>query len=470
MPDQPEPLPAERHAPAGGFRTFVTLWASQSLSVIGSAVASFAFNIYLTQTLYPRPEQKPELAIALAMTALAFSVTAIVGAPIAGAWADRHDRRRIMLTCDVLSAALAFTLAVVLLLFKPPLALLIVLIAATGLVSTFHGSAFDTSYATLVPRDQLPRANGMMQTIWSLSGLASPALAAIIVGLPALARRDGSVPWLANFESGVPLALLVDGVTFLAAALVVWRLSIPSPHVDAAAPKRSLLADVGIGWRYILDRRALLWLLLTFALANFVGSPVGVFEALLVKFNLRPDWVARGYTFETALALIATMYSVGGVLGGVMISAWGGLRRRRVLGVLVPMIASGAAQVAFGMSGMLYASGAALLALGFMTPILNAHSQSIWQAQVPSELQGRVFSVRRLIAQFTTPVSIGLAGILAGIFDPGRVVSALGMILAVFCALQLLNPALRRVEDREWLESEASRRALARANDGTAPS
>ena len=71
--------------------------------------------------------------------------------------------------------------------------MLLILEACSPRVSTFHGAAFDTSYAMLVPEKQLPRANGMMQTIWSLSGILSPALAASIIALPGLARQ-GLVP------------------------------------------------------------------------------------------------------------------------------------------------------------------------------------------------------------------------------------------------------------------------------------
>ncbi|AZI44741.1 MFS transporter (plasmid) [Deinococcus psychrotolerans] len=452
--------------PPNGFRTFSILWASQSVSVLGSALSAFAFNIYLAQTVFPLESQKPQLALALSVTALAFTFTAMLGAPLAGVWADRRDRRATMLGCDLISAALALSIGLLLLLWQPSFWSLLPLVALTGLVGSFHISAFDTSYATLVSSAQLPRANGMMQTIQSLSGLASPAIAALIVALPALARKSGQDTWLSGLESGVPLAFLLDAVSFSVAALVLTRLRIPSPAAHApteTAEKRSILSDIGFGWRYILDRRPLLWLLLTFALVNFVSGPLGIFETLLTKYQLAPDWQARGYSFAPALALLTTLGSVGGVLGGVVISAWGGLKRQRVLGVLVPMILLGAAQLLFGASRSLYLSGAALLLFGLTVPFLNAHSQSIWQGQVPPALQGRVFSVRRLIAQFTGPLSIALASFAAAAFPVGWVVMALAAVLIVFCVGQLFNPALRRVEDQAGLDQEAARRSIRRA-------
>ena len=80
------------------------------------------------------------------------------------------------------------------------------------------------------------------------------------------------------------------------------------------------------GALYIWHRRPLLWLLGTFTVANFVGGPLGVFFPLLIKFNLAADWSTHGFTLETALALLSSAFSIGGVVGGFLISAWGGLK------------------------------------------------------------------------------------------------------------------------------------------------
>ncbi|WP_245895876.1 hypothetical protein [Deinococcus irradiatisoli] len=136
-----------------------------------------------------------------------------------------------------------------------------------------------------------------------------------------------------------------------------------------------------------------------------------------------------------------------------------------MLGVLVPLIFTGLGQFVFGASRDLVLSGAALLVAGLTLPLLNAHSQAIWQAQVPSALQGRVFSVRRLIAQFTGPVSIALASVAASAWPVGGVVMALSGALTVFCVVQLFNPVLRRVEDKAQLEEEAALQFQRRARD-----
>jgi hypothetical protein len=94
-----------------------------------------------------------------------------------------------------------------------------------------------------------------------------------------------------------------------------------------------------------------------------------------------------------------------------------------------------------------------------MLPILNAHSQTIWQTQTPRELQGRVFAVRRVIAQCSAPLGTVVAGWAGGLFDPGLVVAAAGGIMLCFGVVQLFNPHLVKVEDKALLDGMAAHTA-----------
>jgi MFS transporter, DHA3 family, macrolide efflux protein len=448
-------------APSNGWRTFLIVWVTQSVSVLGSALTGFAITIWLTTVLYPAPTQKAELAWALSAFNLAFAIPVVFGAPIAGAFVDRHDRKRTMMAMDFLNGCVSLVTLALIASHQLNIPWLIVIGVLTSSFTAFHSAAFDTSYAMLVPGDKLPRANGMMQTIFALSGVLAPSVTAMLIALPVMAR-NGQLPPLVNFMAQIPdgtlLAIGVDGFTFFVAAIVPLFLFIPSPvrHdlTTAEGKQKSLWADIREGIVYIWRRRSFLWLLGTFTVANFTGG-YAILQPLIIKFQLAPDWSARGFQFETAFALVTTAASIGGVLGGVIISAWGGLKKRRVLGVLIPLIVSGLATIVFGSTRWLFVSAAAIALESCMMPFLNAHSQTIWQTQTPHELQGRVFSVRRLIAQFSWPASSFLMGALASQFDPGSIIVVLGIILVVWCTIGLFNPYLRRVEDREWIEARA---------------
>lgn len=452
--------------PANGFRTFLLLWATQSVSVLGSALSFFAVTIWLTQTLYPLPEQKPQLAFALSAVSLAYALPTVFIAPIAGAWADRHDRKRTMMSVDALNGGVSLLLAILMLTQSLHLGLLIVLVALYAILAAFHFAAFDTSYAMLVPEKQLPRANGMMQTMWALSGILSPGIAATIIALPALARQGvigGALgAALTLLRDGTPLTIALNTITFFFSASVLVFLNIPSPQRTdlrtADGTKKSIWSDVKDGARYIWYRQPLLWLLGTFTVANFISAPLGIFMPLIVKFNLAADWLARGLTFETAFALLSTVGSIGGVVGGVLISAWGGLKKRRVYGVIGGLVVVASAMIVLGLSPWLYLTAAMAFCAQGVVPIMNAHSQTIWQTQTPREMQGRVFAVRRLIAQFSMPLGMAFAGIVGGLFNPGAVIAVLGGILVVFCVGQMFNPYLLRVEDKAFLDEMAARK------------
>lgn len=423
-----------------GFRTFVAVWATQSLSLLGTTITYFAVSIWLAQVLYPAPAQKPALALALSAVTVAYMLPLLL-APLAGAWADRHDRRATMAAMDLASAGVDAVLAALLLTGRLELGALVVLAALYAVCSTFHIQSFNACYVMLVPEAQLPRANGMMQSMQGISGIVAPAAATFLIAVPALAGHAGS--------AGVGLAVAADGLTFVVAGVTLLFLHIPTPARDAG-DRGGFWQDAGFGATYIWRRRPLLWLLGTFTVVNFVMGFQQVLLPLVVKFDL------SAYPFRTGYALLATVGSIGGVVGGFAISAWGGLRRRRVLGVLVPMIAEAAGQVAFGASHLLYLSAGMLAVMFSASPLANAHSQAIWQSQVPPAMQGRVFAMRRLIAQCTSPVSAALAGWAGATFDPGLVLAVLGVVSAAFCAAQLFNRALMRVEDRDWLEGLAA--------------
>lgn len=457
--------------PPNGWRTFVITWLTQSISVFGSELTFFALSVWLMQTLYPRPDQRAELALALSAQATVSMVTRLLVMPFAGAWADRHDRKHTMIVMDVANGLISGVLAVLVLLNVLSLPLLLVLMALHTVVGVYHNSAFDASYAMLVPEKKLGRANGMMMSIWSLSGILSPAIAAAIVALPALLRQNGQTGPIASLPDGTAIAMSLDSLSFFVVAVVLFFLKIPSPQrADLRGaqgrPQKSMWADVAEGLRYIWYRRPMLWLLGTFAVVNLLSSPVGVFQRLLLKFNLEADWTAQGMSFEAALALMATIGSAGGLAGGVLVSVWGGLKRKRVYGVIIPIMISASAMLGLGLSTGIYMAALMTLTSHAMIPIMNSHSQTIWQTQTPREMQGRVFSVRRVIAQFTSPMGVALAGWVGGQFDPGLVIATSGAVLLAFGAVQLVNPYMLRVEDKDWLDAMAAEREAKRTGAG----
>lgn len=325
---------------------------------------------------------------------------------------------------------------------------LLALLAVSATLETFHAAAFDASYVLLVPQRHLARANALMQSLWSLSGLVTPALAAVLVSLPAPSGKGET----AGQAGGAALAFGVDAVTFLVAALVLLRLPIPpTPPTGTPEPEGGLWAQARVGWDFVRARPTLLTLLGAFAALNFCLGPLAVFEPLLLRDPLAADVEARGLTFAAALALLATLNSAGGLLGGVIITVRGGLQKRRAVGVFVAILVGGAAQVSLGLSSSLILAVGCVALLALTGPLANAHSQAIWQSVTPPAMQGRVFAVRRLVLQTSTPLSLALFGALAARLSPGPLVAALGGVIVVVSLLPLLSARIRRLGDGDAL-------------------
>jgi hypothetical protein len=169
-------------------------------------------------------------------------------------------------------------------------------------------------------------------------------------------------------------------------------------------------SEVAFGFRYIFKRPSLLGLQTVFMLGNFF---VTISFALVV-----PMILARTGNNGQVLGWVQAIGAAGGIVGGIIISAWGGFKRR-VHGVLIGWIISGLSTVLIGFgrgdtmwSNLVFWGGGFFIG-AFVIPLVNGSNQGIWQAKVSPDIQGKVFSIRRLIAWVVTPLARFIAGPLA---------------------------------------------------------
>lgn len=441
--------PAAPSAPAKGMRTFLVLWSTQTLSLFGTFVSQFAVNIWLTLAVYPAPAQKPQLALALTAVALASTAPLIAFMPLAGAFADRHDRRRIMIAANTVSFVLTSLLVALCTTGHLTVPIACVVLVGYSLTGAFHSAAFDSSYGALVPADQRGRANGMMQTSFALSQVMAPAIAATLIGLPALLGSHARVAPAA----GVPFAFAADAVSFAIAAIAVVGLRIPA--VERTNRGASLWHDVREGVHWIVRRKPFLALIRFGSLANLTFAPLMLLLPLLVRDRLAADRAAHHLSYEATLALVNSAMGAGGVVGGIAMSLWGGLKRQRVYGMIGGMVLLGAGQVLAGLAGTVTMLAVGLFLSELFVPALNAHSFVLWQELTPPEMLARALSTRRFIAQIAFPIGTAIAGALATRFEPWHIVVVSGALLALYCLQQILSPGFASLEAR-MRESAAS--------------
>jgi MFS family permease len=363
-------------------RTFFVVWIGQLISVVGSNLTGFGLAIWMYL--------ETDSVTLLALIMLASTLPGILMGPLAGALIDRWDRRKVMLAGDT-TAGIA-TLAVVLLFFTDQLELSHIFLMATigSVANSFQEPAYSASVPLLVPKKHLGRANGLVQMGQAIGTLVAPVLAGVLIATTGL--------W------GV---LLVDVATFAVAVTTLALVRIPRP---AATPSttEALWGQVVAGWRWLRARRGLFGFLLVAAGVNFL---LGFMSVLFIPLYL-------SFTNEVVLGTAMSVWGAGMLVGSLVMGAWGG-PERRIRGMVVGIALGGLLVAAMGLDDSVFLVTGAAFVLMVTVAIVNGTSQTLWQLKVPLELQGRTFSVRRMLAQMAIPISYLSAGPLAdNVFEP----------------------------------------------------
>ena len=380
--------------------------------------------------------------------AFSFGAT-VLFSPFAGALVDRWNRKRVLLLSDA-TAGLA-TLVVLGLYLVGHLQIwhLYVIGVLAGTFQAFQYPAYAAAVTMMVPKEHYTRASGMLELAWAASSVAAPLLAGILLS-----------------RIGIEGIMTLDLATFLFALASLLLVSVPEPERSEAGSgsQGSIWQDSGFGFRYIWARPSLLGLLMLFAIVNLVDYAGFTLFAPLI--------LARTGGNELALGSVQSVGAIGGVLGGALLTLWGG-SRRKIHGVLTGWAMSSAGILLMGIGRGLAVWMVASLAYAFFEPVVNGSSRAIWQVKVAPDLQGRVFSTQFLVSQITMPAAMFLVGPVADhVFEPalmpgGKLADAFGWLvglgpgagMALMCViaglvamlLPLLGYAIPLVRDVETL-------------------
>ncbi len=388
-----------------GMRAFMLIWFGQVISLLGTGMTQFALTLWAYQVTGS--------ATALALVSFFTFGPTVLFTPIAGALVDRWNRKLVMMLSDLGSGA--GTISILLLYVTGNLQIWHLYVAGivSGIFYTFQWPAYSAGITTMLHKSQYARADGLLGVADQASRVLAPILATTLLA-----------------TIGIAGVLVIDIVTFVFAVGTLLMIYIPQPQRSASGVegKGSLWAESIYGFRYIFRRPSLVGLLMTFFFVNLVTT----FSITLFA----PMILARTGSSETILATVQSIGAAGGVVGALLLSVWGG-PKRRIHGVLLGMVAVSLALLTVGVGQTV-----ALWSLGWFVcwlaaPILNGSSQAIWQSKVAPDVQGRVFAARRMIAQIVAPVSMLLAGPLADrIFEPamqtgGTLVDTFGSLVGV---------------------------------------
>ncbi len=361
-----------------GMRAFIVVWLGQIVSVLASSMSHFGLTIWMYQ--------QTESATAMGLMQVAFITPFLILSPIAGVMVDRYNRKLMMMVSDLAAIIATGGIFILLALGRLEFWHLYIAAALNGIGNTFQWPAYSAAISTMVPKAQYGRANGLMSLMEAGPGVLAPLLAGALLPLIGL--------------TGI---LTIDVITFLFAigALLIVHVPQPARTAEGEQGRGSLRHEAAYGFRYIFARPSLLGLQLIFFFGNlFFGIAFTVFSPMVL---------ARTASNSVIFGMAQSAGAIGGVVGGVIMSAWGGFRRR-VHGVLVGWLLSSLGLMLVGSGQGLNLWLPAVFLTSLVSPLINTSNQAIWQAKVAPDVQGRVFSARRLIAWFTNPISPIIAG------------------------------------------------------------
>lgn len=404
----PEPTSSETTA---SFRVFLTLWLGQSVSQLGSQLTGFVLGVWVYQ--------QTGSATDFALVTFCIVVPQMVVLPFAGALIDRWNRRRVMLLSD--TGAGLCTILLFLLVADGRLSpgLIYVLTALSSCFTAFQSPAFYAATAQLVEKKHLVRANGLIEL-----GVAG---AMMIAPVAAGAMLD---------QIGIVGVIGIDLISFFFAAGTLLWIRIPDLPARSAKDRAhgdedesskpglwaGLWSDTAFGWTYVRQRQGLMGLLALFAALNLILGMVQVsFTPLVLSFATAKE---LGWVLAVAVA--------GMVAGSSAVVAWGG-PERKMRAVFMLLVVQGAILFLGGVRPNLWLICTAAFVYMACQPIIMASSQAIWQTKVEASLHGRVFAIRRWVANGALPVAYLTAGLSVDhLFEPalapdGALAGSLGL-------------------------------------------
>lgn len=417
----PDAATTALRAPLWRTGRFVRAWSAQGVSELGDRVSELALPLVAVTVLHAS-------ATAVGLLSAVVWLPNLV-ALVVGSWVDRQPRpRRLLVTADLVRAAVVATVPMAALLDALTLAHLFAVALLLGAWSTLFRSAWAPFFVALVRRDQYVEANSLFSVTRSGSFIAGPAVGGGLVQLLT-----------------APFALVVDGASFLASAVLLRGVRVdertPEP-VDDGTTLRTRLVE---GLRTTLRHPVLGPSLGCVAWVNLFTIMV---SALVVVFASRTLGLAAG-TLGLALGVGAS----GGLLGAVAaarVARWVGTGRTVALGAVLftlPLAALPLARGSVLAEGALLAGVEAVSAFGVM--LLDVNLNAVMAAVIPDAVRARVMGAFTTVNYGVRPLGAAVGGLLAGWvgIGPTLVVGGVGGALAVLWLVGSPLLALRSVDD-----------------------
>jgi len=368
---------------------------SQNLSLFGSTVVGFAIVWYITL--------ETSSGFWLMLSTICSTLPQVVISLWGGVWADRYNRKHLIMLADAFIALATLGLAIAFWSGFKSMELLLAVSVVRSLGAGIQTPAVNATYPQLVPQEKLTKIQGIHQTSISVLMLLAPAVGGAILG-------SMEIVW----------AFMLDVVTAALAILVFSFIEVEK--IERTDEPTSVFTDLRQGLDYSFSHPDLRRIIICYACSFFLITPAAVLTPLMIE---------RSFGSEVwRLTANEIVWTVGSLIGGVYVSLHGDFKDK-VRTVALCLVAFG---VTFGLLGIAGNFMVYLLIMGtagFFMPIIATAQTVFIQEITPPTMMGRVFSIIQIIATSSMPIAILLLGPLADIVSVESILVVSGILLAI---------------------------------------
>lgn len=361
-------------------RNIAFFLGGQTISFFGSSLVQYAIMWYITL--------QTQSGVMMTVSIICGFVPTFFLSPFAGVWADRYNRKMLIMISDSLIAVATLILAIIFLMGYKPLWLLFVVSAVRALGTGVQTPAVGAILPQLVPSEHLTRISGMNSSIQATVMLLSP-------------MAGGALLTFATIEA----IFFIDVVTALiGVGIMLLFIKIPTHAKAMQEQTTSYLSDMKLGFSYIRNHEYVKKFFIFVGFFFILAAPVSFLTPLQVTRTFGNDvW---------RLTAVEVTFSVGMILGGLVMSAWGGFKNRIHTMTMASLIV-GACTFALGVIPNFWLYLAFMVIIGVSMPMFNTPSTVLLQEKVDPDYMGRVFGVLGMISTSMMPLGMLIFGPIA---------------------------------------------------------
>ncbi|MDD4445693.1 MAG: MFS transporter [Eubacteriales bacterium] len=382
---------------------------SQTVSLFGSTLVQYAILWHITL--------ETQSGVMMTLSIVCGFLPAFFVSPFAGIWADRYDRKKLIVAADALIALVTLIIALLLLGGHESFWLLFLAMGIRSFGTGVQTPAVNAFLPQIVPADQLLRVNGINGSIQSLITLSSPVASGALMSLVTLDK----------------IFLIDVGTAGIAIVILLLFLRVPAHAKAFHLEQTSYWKDLQEGFRYIGGNGFVKRSFIHCAVYFILIAPLAFLTPLQVARSFGPDvW---------RLTVIEVTFSLGMMAGGLFIAAWGGFSNRLHTIAVSSLVTAGCTfALGWPMSFVVYSVLMGILGLAmlmFQTPFTV-----LLQEKVDGDYMGRVFGVLGMLSSSLMPLAMLIFGPLADRIPIERLLIATGALLGIQSVLMLFDAVL----------------------------